>query len=58
MQAGVLSLTLKLTVISLESDEEARTRLRSRALTFTLNCSVRKIGFCTWTEDKEGEVSL
>ena len=53
-----LSLTLKLTVISLESDEEARTRLRSRAFTFILNCSVRKIGFYTWTEDKEGEVSL
>ena len=52
-----LSLTLKLTVISLESDEEARARLKSRAFTFILNCSVRKIGFCTWTED-EGEVSL
>lgn len=47
-----LSLTLKLTVISLESDEEARARLKSRAFTFILNCSVRKIGFCTWTEDE------
>lgn len=53
-----LTLTLKLTAISFESDEEARTRIRARAFTFILHFRVRKIGFCRWIEDKGDEMTL
>lgn len=51
-----LTLTLKLTAISFESDEEARAR--ATGFTFILFCGVRKIGFCRWIEDKGDEESL